>query len=193
VPQLPSFLLLLGASPLLMLVAHAIGYRVLCRFGAKPTAHSSALVALLGAFLPVCAIAWRLGAFDQSQSGATAWCALLYLVAVYGALGILYVDVVNIAETSLHMHLLLELSWHGDRPVADLLERYSAERMVATRLERLASLGQLRIADGRCYTANRSTLRLASVIDAWRLILGLPTVPPSDALEVQAPTQGVRR
>jgi hypothetical protein len=100
---------------------------------------------------------------------------------VYGALGILYIDVVNIAETSLHMHLLLELAWSGGVPVVVLLERYSADRMMAARLARLTSLGQIRTADGRCYIANRSTLYLAGWIDAWRVVLGLPTVPPGAA------------
>ena len=62
---------------------------------------------------------------------------------LYGALGILYIDIVNIAETSLHMHLLLELAWSGGVPMADLLDRYSAERMIAARLERLTSIGQV--------------------------------------------------
>jgi hypothetical protein len=53
--------------------------------------------------------------------------------------------------------------------------------MMAARLERLTSLGQIRTADGRCYVANRSTLYLAGCIDAWRVVIGLPTVPPGAA------------
>jgi hypothetical protein len=33
------------------------------------------------------------------------------------------------------------------------------------------------VADGRCYLANRSTLRFNAVLDVWRRILGLPTDP----------------
>jgi hypothetical protein len=191
-PQLASLLVLLVASPVLVFVAHAIVYRALERSGAKPTAHSSALWALIGALIPVGLATWRLGFFDPGHGAATGLCALVYVAAVYGALGILYLDVVNIAETSLHMHLLLELAWGGAVPLADLLERYSADRMIAARLERLASLGQLRIVDGRCYVANRSTLYLAGAIDAWRTVLGLPTSPPGVFIEPSGADRGRR-
>ena len=177
-PWLGALLLLLIVSPLIMFVAHAIAFRTLNRAGVGATAHSSAFVALLAAFLPVCAVAWRFGVFDTSQGLTAALCAFAYVAVVYGAFALLYIDVVNIAETSLHMHLLLELAWSGATPVADLLERYSADRMIAARLERLTSLGQVRVAGGRCYVGNRSTLYLAGAVDAWRVVLGLPTTPP---------------
>jgi hypothetical protein len=177
----PGTLLLLAASPALMFLAHAIVFRVLDRVGARPSAHSSALVAIAASFVPVCAAAWRLGAFDATTGATTALCGLAYLAAVYGALAVLYLDVVNIAETSLHMHVLLELAWGGAVSVADLLDRYSTDRMIAARLERLTSLGQVRIVDGRCCIGNRSTLRLARAIDAWRVVLGLPTTPSEPA------------
>jgi hypothetical protein len=180
-PLLGFLLLLLAVSPIGMFVAHAIAYRALDRAGVKPTAHSSALVALLVTFLGVCGAGWRLGVFDRGPDVMTPLCAFGYIATVYTALAILYIDVVNIAETSLHMHLLLELAWSGGVPMADLLERYSADRMIAARIERLISIGQIRVTDGRCYTANRSTLYLASGIDAWRVVLGLPTTPPTPA------------
>jgi hypothetical protein len=168
-PRLGSLLLILAAAPVLMFAAHAIACRVLRRAGAAPTAHSSALVALVSAFVPVCALAWRLGA---------PLCGYGYVAIVYGALAILYIDVVNIAETSLHMHLLLELAWEDGVAAADLLDRYSADRMIAARLDRLTALGQVRIAGGRCHIGNRSTLYFAAAIDAWRVVLGMPTTPP---------------
>ena len=177
-PRLGALILLLLFSPLLVFVFHAIVYRVLDRSGAKPTAHSSAFLAIVAAFVPVCFGAWRLGVFDVSQGHAALLCALVYVAGVYGALGILYVDVVNIAETSLHMHLLLELAWGGAVPLANLLDRYSADKMIAARLDRLTSIGQLRVIEGRCFVGNRSTLHLAGAIDAWRVVLGLPTRPP---------------
>ena len=177
-PWLGPLLLLLAVSPIVMFAAHAMVYRALDRAGSRPSAHSSALIALAGTFLAVCAGAWRLGVFDPGADLPATLCTVGYLAAVYGALGILYIDVVNIAETSLHMHLLLELAWSGGVPVADLLERYSADRMIAARLERLTSLGQVRITDGRCHIASRSSLYLASGLDVWRIMIGLPTSPP---------------
>ncbi len=176
-PWLAPLLVLLVSTPLLMFVAHAAAFRLLDRARVRPTAHSSAFVALMLAFLPVGTIAWTLGA---------SLCGLAYLSLVYAALSVLYVDVVNIAETSLHMHLLLELAWGGGAPTADLLDRYSPDRMVAARLERLVSIGQVRIDDGRCTIANRSALYLAAAIDFWRRLLGLPTSPPKYMSEQDA-------
>lgn len=168
-PWLGPLLVLLVSTPLLMFAAHAAAFRLLDRARLGPTAHSSAFVALAAALVPVCATAWSLGVSP---------CGFAYLAVVYAALSVLYLDVVNIAETSLHMHLLLELEWGGGAPAAGLLDRYSPERMVAARLERLVSIGQVRIADGRCTIANRSALHLAAVIDIWRRLLGLPASPP---------------
>ena len=171
--HLGSLLLLLAVTPPAMFVAHAVAYRVMSWSGARPTAHSSAFVALAAALVPVAIATWQIDA---------SWCALGYVAVVFGALSILYIDVVNIAETSLHMHLLLELAWAGGVPLAELLDRYSADRMIAARLERLTSIGQVRVTDGRCYIANRSALYLAAAIDRWRMILGLPTAPPDATL-----------
>jgi hypothetical protein len=169
VPWLGPLLVLLVSTPVLMVVLHAAAFRLLDRAGRQPTAHSSAFVALSAALVPVCIYAWELG---------VTVCGFAYLAIVYAAVGVLYIDIVNIAETSLHMHLLLELAWGGGAPLSDLLSRYSADRMVAARLERLVSIGQIRIEDGRCSIGNRSTLYLAGAIDAWRRLLGLPTSPP---------------
>jgi hypothetical protein len=169
VPWLGPLLLLLVSTPLLVFATHAVAFRLLDRAGRRPTAHSAAFVALAATLAPVSAMAWQLGVSP---------CGFGYLAIVYAALGVLYVDVVNIAETSLHMHLLLELAWGGPAPLADLLGRYSADRMVAARLDRLISIGQIRVQDGRCSIANRSTLYLAGALDAWRAVLGLPTEPP---------------
>jgi hypothetical protein len=187
---LASLLLLLAASPALMFVAHAVAHRALDRGGAKPTAHFSAFVALIAAFVLVLAAASWLGAF--AQGGVfTRLCTVAYVAIVYGALGILYLDVVNIAETSLHMHLLLELAWSGGVPAVELFDRYSADRMIAARLERLTSIGQLRIENDRCFVANRSALRLSGVLDLWRVVIGLPIDPPADTLDrLAAPGPG---
>jgi hypothetical protein len=179
---LGPLLLLLAAAPILMFVCHAVAYRLLGRTGSMPTAHSSALMAVACAFVPVCAAAWQLG---------VSLCGFAYLAIVFGAMAILYIDVVNIAETSLHMHLLLELAWSGGLDLATLVERYSADRMIAARLERLTSIGQVRLDNGRCYIANRSTLHVAAALDAWRTVLGLPTAPP-DLTAKPAATVGQR-
>lgn len=174
--NLARLLVLLVASPLMMFVLHAIAHRALDRPHRKVSAHSSAFAAIGVGFLMLLAAAWWLGLL-ATGSAVDLVLALIYICAVYGALAVLYVDVVNVAETSLHMHLLLQIAWAGRVEMAALLERYSATRMIASRLHRLASIGQLRVVDERCHLANRSTLRFNALLDVWRRILGLPTDP----------------
>lgn len=174
--NLGRLLVLLIASPVVIFLVHGLAHRLLDRPNRKVSAHSSAFVAIaIGFGLLLAAVGWLRvlagGSLLDTLGG------LCYLAAVYGALAVLYLDVVNVAETSLHMHLLLEIAWTGRVEVKDLLDRYSASRMIASRLHRLASLGQLRVDDGRVYLGNRSTLRFNAVLDVWRRILGLPTDP----------------
>lgn len=182
--MLLSVLALLIASPLVIFVMHAAAYRALRAAGRRPTAHTSAIAAIGLALVATLAGALWLTRADADPLSRV--CGLAYTCAVYGALAVLYLDVVNIAETSLHMHVLLEIAW-SDRPSLDgLIARYGAERMVAERLDRLTALGQVRLVDGRYQLADRSALRLARVVDAWRMVLGLPTSPAEAAARTEA-------
>lgn len=174
--NLATLLLLLVTSPLLVFALHALAHRVLDRPNRKVSAHSSAFAAIGIGFLAVLAAAWSLGVLTTGSAVGVVL-TLAYIGAVYGALSVLYLDVVNVAETSLHMHLLLQIAWAGRVEMAALLDRYSAAKMIASRLHRLASIGQLRVVDDRCHLANRSTLRFNALLDVWRRILGLPTDP----------------
>jgi hypothetical protein len=179
-------MLLLVASTVGMVVCHMLSYRLLHAFGRRPTAHTSAFAAigLCGAALLVAVTVLTVDSLAGSLS--TAICLLAYVLATYGALAVLYVDIVNIAETSLHMHLLLEIAWSPRPSLERLVARYSPGRMVDERLERLTALGQVRLIDGRYHLANRSALRLARAIDLWRTILGLPTSPEEAAQRLAA-------
>src|SRR5262249_10702465 len=134
-----------SAAPAGMFVCHAIAYRVMSASGRRPTAHTSAFAAIAAWFIITLLAA---GALLAGAAGTVPVWSLAagaaYVVATYGALAILYVDAVNIAETSLHMHVLLEVMWSERPSLARLIDRYGAERMIAERLERLTALGQVR-------------------------------------------------
>jgi hypothetical protein len=172
-----SIVVLLAASPLGMFVCHMVAHRLLRVAGRRPTAHTSAFAAIIGCAVVLLAAVGALAWNAVTGSPVTAACLLAYVLALYGSLAVLYLDVVNIAETSLHMHLLLEIAWSERPSLGRLIERYSPERMVEERLARLIALGQVRLVDGRYQLANRSALRLSRAIDFWRTVLGLPTSP----------------
>ena len=115
---------------------------------------------------------------DLTASALTAVSTSLYMIGTFGALAVLYLDIVNIAETSLHRHLLLEVAWNDRLSLDRLIEKYSPSHMVGERLERLAALGQVRRdGDRYCLGGNRSALKIARAVDAWRAVLGMPTSP----------------
>jgi hypothetical protein len=169
---------LLLLSPAGMFVGHVIAYRGMRAAGRRPTAHTSAFagIALCFAALLVAAavLLWK----DALTSVAAFAAFTVYIVATYGALAVLYVDIVNIAETSLHMHLLLEVSWNDRLSLARLIDKYSPSHMVGERLERLTAMGQVRREGERYFLgSNRTALLIAGAVDAWRRVLGLPTSP----------------
>ena len=172
-----TLVLLLVVSPAGMFAGHALAYRVLTAAGRRPTAHTSAFAGIVLSFVGVVAIGAWLTWPVVSGSIVTAAGVALYLAATYGALSVLYLDVVNIAETSLHMHLLLEVAWSDRLSLESLIEKYSPEHMIGERLGRLTAMGQIRRDGDRYCLGDRSTLRLARAMDVWRTVIGLPTSP----------------
>ena len=160
-----------------MFVGHILVHRLRRMSGRRTAAHTSAAFALATWLVGLLAVVSYATAPYLSRDPLSAACFFLYVIVVYGALAVLYLDIVNIAETSLHMRLLLEIARGGRLSLDSLIARCSAGRMVAERLDRLTALGQVRHVDGRYFLANRSALRLARCVDAWRLVLGLPTSP----------------
>ena len=162
--------------PFAMFAGHIVAYRGLEAADRSPTAHSSAIAGIavsVGGFaLVVLALALRGGMSIAEVIGQ-----LAYVAAAGAALGVLYLDIVNIAETSLHMHLLLRVAWAISVPRDVLVREYGPDQMVESRLERLTGLGQVVERDGGFYVGDRSVLRFARVIDAWKTVLGLPLSP----------------
>jgi hypothetical protein len=170
--------LLLAASPVLMFLGHVLAYRGLTAAGRRPTAHTSAIAGIALSFVAVAVIAAAWTWTDLTASALTAVSTSLYVIGTFGALAVLYLDIVNIAETSLHMHLLLEVAWNDRLSLARLIDKYSPSHMVGERLERLTALGQVRRDGDRYFLgSNRSLLRIAKLVDAWRILLGMPTSP----------------
>ena len=168
---------LLLTSPAGIFIGHIVAYRALRAAGRQTSAHASAIAGIALYLLVLAAIAAALTWGRVTDSWVTAISAAAYVMATYGAMSVLYLDVVNIAETSLHMHLLLEIAWDDRLSLARLIEKYSPARMVEERLARLIALGQVRRDGDRYLLGNRSALRLAKTMDVWRRIIGLPTSP----------------
>ncbi len=170
--------LVLFLSPLATFLGHVSAYRGMRAAGRQPTAHTSAIAGIAVGFVLVIAVVAAWTWTDLTASAMNAAATVLYVIGAYGALSVLYLDIVNIAETSLHMHLLLEVAWNDRLSLERLIDKYSPSHMVGERLDRLTALGQVRREGERFHLgANRSALTIARAVDAWRTVLGMPTSP----------------
>ncbi len=170
--------LLLGllALPVAMFAGHVVSYRALRASGRRPTAHASALVGIVVSMVAAAAVVgftgWWVGA-----AASLVIAQLAYLAGAGAAMAILYLDAVNIAETSLHMHMLLRVAWGETTSLPALIEQYSPEHMVEERLQRLIGLGQVRREGAGFFVRDHSVLRIAAGLDIWKRVLKLPTSP----------------
>lgn len=171
-------LLLLGslALPVAMFAGHVVSYRAMRAAGRRPTAHASALVGILVSMVTAAALVGIAG-WSAGAPASLVIAQLAYLAGASAAMAILYLDVVNIAETSLHMHMLLRVAWGETTSLPALIEQYSPEHMVEERLQRLTGLGQVRREGDGFFVRDHSVLRIAAGLDIWKRVLKLPTSP----------------
>ncbi len=172
-----ALLLILILSPVGIFLLHITVHRLSLALKYKVSGHASALITIFIGNFPVLYLAWYFVLNYWTDTPLSVISGLLYTLIVYNVLGILYLDVLNVSETSLHMHILLEIVWNGKLSKVALKELYSPENMIEARIERLTSLGQIQFRDGRYYLGNRSILYLAKALHLWRAILGLPLKP----------------
>jgi hypothetical protein len=90
----------------------------------------------------------------------------------YGALGYCYFHFLNLGETARRIRLLRELYEHpGGLSEAELLARYDSRGILAARMERLLSSGQLLLRGGRYYTGSPAVLLIARMTTRLKLIV----------------------
>ena len=174
---LPALLVVLALTPVCILFVHMAVHRLLAMGGRRVAGHGSAMPAIALGFVIVLLVAAQLGVLRWGRDElAESAAGFAYIAMVYGAMALLYVDAVNIAETSLTAHTLLEISWAGTLSDRALYSKYSADHMVRARMDLLRSLGQIRSYKGRYFLAGHWLLRFAQAVALWRTVIGLP--PP---------------
>jgi hypothetical protein len=133
--------------------------------------------AIVIVFIVVLAAGWRLVLQPRLGQPLELVAALAYIGIAYVPMALIYVNVINIAETSLHMHTLLEVAWAGGLSADALCAKYDAAHMMAARLDRLTSLGQIRTDGARYFLDGRFVLYFANAIVFWHHVIGVPLPP----------------
>ncbi|OGP15651.1 MAG: hypothetical protein A2052_07245 [Deltaproteobacteria bacterium GWA2_54_12] len=166
-----SFLLILAATPLWIMVLQAFLTRVGFR---RASGQATAMLASAIAALPTGAALWavHLSVLDGPELRASA----LYALLAYALLAYSYFHLFNMGETARRVRILVELRERGNISVEELKSFYDAGAILDRRLERLVALGQVRLEGGRIVLKSRRLYWAAVVINWWGRILSLPSL-----------------
>jgi hypothetical protein len=91
-----------------------------------------------------------------------------------------------VSDTSMHVHLLVEIGRVEGLPLAELNRRYNKQAIIQARIPRLLELGQLRLRANRLVLGGRWVLAGAEAARLMRILLSIPPHPVQD---VAAPPQ----
>jgi len=170
--------LILALSPVGIYLLQAILTRVLAFIGCRavPPQLLSFGAVMLGN-VPVLWLAWVSGVRPLAGTISDMASGIVYVLLTYQAIGFCYFHLLNATETSLSIHILMEMLSEGSISVEKLRRNYSPKEIIEARIDRMVSLGQMEERNGRFVLGNRTILWSGKMIDLWRMILGLPLNP----------------
>lgn len=145
------------ATPLLLMIVHAVGTRAKLQFESriKTTAYYCVSLSVFLSAL-VLYINYKNESFNFSTTTLT--------VLVIAQLAHIYFHFFNMSETARRINILVKLRRREFQSINDLVsENYSTENMLEVRLERLKQLGSLDRLEGK-YRAKFNTLTLAAIL-----------------------------
>jgi len=172
-----TLLLLLLLSPLAICIIQAASTRLFRRLCLSIAPQLLSLGIVLLGNVPMIWLSWEFGLRIFTRDLSNLVCGAALVVLTYNALGFCYFCLVNLSETSLHVHILMELMLSGTIAMDELLARYGVTEMIDARVDRMIALGQLRSQNGAFVVTSRSLLMVGRIIHFWRKLLRLPLSP----------------
>jgi hypothetical protein len=166
-----AFVIILALTPLWIMALQCC----VIRLGiVRTSGQVTAVLASTGAFPPVGCALWAV--YLAKLSGAALFGASLYAALTYSLLAYSYFHIFNMGETARRVRILSELRERGELSAGELKSLYNAASILDRRMERLVALGQVRLEGGRVVLKSRKLYRVASVMDWWGRVLGLPSL-----------------
>jgi hypothetical protein len=169
--------LLLLTSPFAICIIQAAMTRFIRLLGLSISPQLLVLGIVLLGNIPMLWLAWRLVLQELAGGFLAGACGVTLVVLTYNALGFCYFSLLNLSETSLHVHILMDLLLSGPMAVDELASRYSVAALINARVDRMIALGQLRSLNGLFRVNSRGLLVVGRVIHVWRKLLRLPLSP----------------
>lgn len=168
-----SFLIILLFSVFIPFFSHLILVRLFCLFKKPFFRQKGAIVSCLFGFciLTMIFFFWAISLYEK------AWLQILwsgiYLFLVYILFAYVYFHIFNMSETARRIQILVENYKTGILEKEELVKKYTCQDMVSARLERLVSLGILRLTKNRYFLENKALLLLifTKAVFSFRRIL----------------------
>jgi uncharacterized membrane protein len=166
--SLATLLAILLTSSVWILVSHVGLARVFSRRAPQVVAIGAGLVGALPTALLVGTLTLP-APFDLVRMAIT----VTYVVVVYACVAYSYFHLFNMSETARRIRILRELHAAGSLTEEEILRLYSGPSVLEARFDRLLAIGQLEARADRFVGVGRFLSLAASLVRAWRLVLGL--------------------
>jgi len=177
VSELGRLVFILFISPVLIFGLHCFLHRVSKSIGIPLSGQQGAILSVASGNILLLPIVWFYLLPHRGNEYPELMAGFVYFILVYLSIGFGYFSLLNLSETSLHIHILLKVLAKGKLGLEEFKSEYDPETIVRARIERMMQLGQIEVKDGRYYSKNRFLVIGKGVFTLGRSLLGLPIRP----------------
>ena len=168
-----KIIVLLAASPLMILTAHIALSRMISRIIPGFSRQIICGYAVLSGYIPTGLLFWFYVTNGQPM-GTKALIASLYSLIVYSAIGYSYFHIFNMSKTARRIRILHEIKAAEHLKMTEVEAIYNAKDMFDVRIERLISMRQLRKYEGKYFIDGKMLYYAAEVVNFWGRVIKLP-------------------
>lgn len=176
-----SLLLTALSSPVIILLLHIILSRLVLAFKMnRPPQLICVIAVLLGNILFLILLLFLCFIVPQASDPVPAGVTVpsfLYAFIVYNLMGYTYFHIYNMSETARRVRILYDINSKGSLKKADIEKLYHKGDMVATRVERLLGLKQVKERGNAYVLDNRFLYYAALLLAFWSRLIGLSIMP----------------
>ena len=171
--EVDLLLWLLALAPIGGLALNVAVQVAWCRWRRPPQLLRSVVIGFSAALVAVLAVT-TLAAFWAQLAPIEIAAQVTVNLMTTVLLGYGYFNFINLGETARRVRILREVVEAGGcLSEEELLRRYGAQEMVARRLGRLLSKGQVVVREGRYHLGRRTVLRMAQAVEWLRFLIGM--------------------
>lgn len=171
-PLTLKLLIILSFSPVLALILHIIVSRIVTPIKPEASRQLLCLLSILLGNIPMVVVLWLAIAADLLNDTEGLVSTILYSLIVYNAFGYTYFHIFNMSETARRIRLLFEIRTAGTLTGEQINNLYGSSDMFEVRIERLLSMAQIEMKDGRYYLKGRFFFYVARIVAFWAGLIG---------------------